>query len=94
MLARSQINKEKSLVKTFRLDDLNVGDLVRFKGTRDKKGIRKIVRMSLYSYSCMVMAVKFNNASPLYVEQDYMSINGIDKLTHVLVQGDWVKVVQ
>ena len=90
MLARNQINKEKLPEKTFKLIDLKVGDVVRFKGTRDKKGLRKILRMSQFSYYCQVMTI----IKKLFFELDYTSVNGIDKLTHVLVQGELVKVVQ
>ena len=90
MLARNQINKEKLAEKTYYLDDLTIGDIVKFKGTRDRKGIRKILRMSKLSYSCQVMI----EVRKVFVELDYMSVNGIDKLSHVFVQGEWIKIVK
>ena len=89
MLARNQINREKLPTKTFRLDDLQVGDIVRFKGTRDKKGLRKILRMSQFSYFCQLVV----NLRQGISELPYTSVNGIDKLTHVLIQGVLIKVV-
>ena len=90
MPPRNSINREKLVEKTYKLADLKEGDVVKFKGTRDRHGIRKIMQMSLYSYTCRVMM----KVRDVYVELPHMSVNGIDKLTQVLIQGEWVKVIQ
>lgn len=92
MGARNQINKEKQLEQTINISQLVEGDIVKFKGTRDRQGLRRIYRKSLYSYTCFQLMWKANTNQ--FYETGHTSINGIDKLSMVYRDGHFLKIVQ
>ena len=87
---------------TYNVSDVIVGDIVKFKGTRNRghRRILEIHELELYKidagwydsfdYFCRVLNVKMSGFS----EQQYTSTNNVDKLSHVFRDGNWYKVIK
>lgn len=90
--------------QTYNVSEIQVGDIVKFKGTRNK-GYRRILKISTerlfdeindyyygetYSYFSQVLNCKMSGFS----EEPYTSTNSVDKLSHVFKDGNWYKVIK
>ena len=87
--------------RTYNVSDVIVGDIVKFKGTRNG-GIRRVLKVenvygwSGYAYEeyiryfCQVLNQKMSGFS----EVNYTSTNNVDKLSHVFRDGTWFKVIK
>ena len=92
--------------KTYNISEIIVGDIVKFKGTRNG-GIRKVLdinpevsfRNPTYyaireivrgSFFCRVLTHKMW----IFKEEPYTSTNSVDKLSHVFREGTWFKVTK
>lgn len=88
--------------RTYNVSEIVVGDIVKFKGTRNK-GIRKVLEMygdvhfnkyadkdiDTRSYFCKVI-----NNCITFKEEPYTSTNSVDKLSHIFRDGTWFKVIK
>lgn len=89
--------------RTYNVSEIQVGDIVKFKGTRNS-GIRRVLKISNIliadywpesdavfniSYFSQVLNQKMSGFS----EEPYTSTNNVDKLSHVFKEGTWFKVI-
>jgi len=92
--------------RTYRLYELVVGDIVKFKGTRNE-GFRKLIHFTRNKHttdpyrffepvfipgSCFSRVLTC--VKDVFVEQPYTSTNSVDKLSHVFRDGTWFKVIK
>ena len=88
--------------RTYNVSEIIVGDIVKFKGSRNK-GIRRILKISkviawdrydkhsfIISYFCQVLNEKMSGFS----DEPYSSTNNETKLSHVFRDGTWFKVIK
>mgnify|MGYP001618534453 CR=1 FL=1 len=92
--------------RTYNISEIIVGDIVKFKGTRNG-GVRRVLEIyesitfhnpSYYdieetiegSFFCKVLNQKMSGFS----EEPYTSTNSVDKLSHVFRDGTWFKVIK
>ena len=85
---------------TYNISEIQVGDIVKFKGTRNG-GLRRILEIYPQltinrelivegSYFSRVLVQKMW----CFAEEPYTSTNSVDKLSHVFRDGTWFKVIK
>lgn len=98
-----KIPQDVSKKRTYNVSEIQVGDIVKFKGTRNK-GIRKILKINpsklKYTwniedyYETSYFSQVLNQKMSGFSEEPYTSTNSVDKLSHVFRDGTWYKVVK
>lgn len=95
--------------QTYNVSEIQVGDVVKFKGTRNK-GFRKVLKIStevdwvyhereedengeLFTIITYFSQV-LNMKMSGFSEEPYTSTNSVDKLSHVFKDGNWYKVIK
>lgn len=89
--------------RTYSVSEITVGDIVKFKGTRNG-GIRRILKHNkLYHFNYALRVEEdystyfsqvLNQKMSGFSEEPYTSTNSVDKLSHVFRDGTWFKVVK
>lgn len=89
--------------RTYNVSEIIVGDIVKFKGTRNK-GFRRVIQpyggvshseeKGYYTWikSYFSQVLYYNGI--VFLEQPYTSTNSVDKLSHVFRDGTWFKVIK
>ena len=88
--------------QTYNVSEIQVGDIVKFKGTRNR-GYRRILKITKgyknYHYAEEITPATYfsqvlNMKMSGFSEQPYTSTNSVDKLSHVFKDGNWYKVIK
>jgi len=86
--------------RTYNVSEIIVGDIVKFKGTRNG-GLRKILDINEeYIFKGMQLRDRtyfsrvLTQKMWMFKEEPYTSTNSVDKLSHVFRDGTWFKVIK